>query len=175
MLSNANGWAYIELNGQYGFCKASGLTIDTQEEGVPAGFRQSNLTATVVMPDTRAYASMNGDAENVALPLGSEVQVVGYSDSWACITRDGSYAFVALKALSKASFDPISSDGADLEALVKALLVGGYYDSIPSASYNAAAISAIKRFQSACGMEETGVAASPTRTCCASSTAAMPR
>ena len=158
VVNTSNGWAYIELNGQYGFCKASGLTIDTQEEGVPAGFRQANLTATVVMPDTRAYASMNSDAENVALPLGSEVQVVGYNDGWACITRDGSYAFVALKALSKASFDPISSDGPELEALVKALLVGGYYDSTPSASYNAAAISAIKRFQSACGLAQTGIA-----------------
>lgn len=158
VINTNGGWAYIELNGQYGFCKASGLTIDTQEEGVPAGFRTANITATVVMPDARAYASTNVNAENVALALGSEVQVVGYNSSWACITQNGAYAFVALKALSKTAFEPISSDGLELEALVKILLVGGYYDSIPSASYNAAAISAIKRFQSACGMTQTGIA-----------------
>lgn len=158
VINTNGGWAYIELNGQYGFCKASGLTIDTQEEGVPAGFRTANITATVVMPDARAYASTNVNAENVALALGSEVQVVGYNSSWACITQNGVYAFVALKALSKTAFEPISSDGLELEALVKILLVGGYYDSIPSASYNAAAISAIKRFQSACGMTQTGIA-----------------
>ena len=158
VISTTGGWAYIELNGQYGFCKASGLTIDTQEEGVPAGFKQASLTATVVMPDTKAYASMNPNAENVALPLGSEVQVVGYNNSWACITRDGAYGFVALKALSKVAFQPIDSDGPEMEALAKALLVGGYYDSIPGTGYNAAAISAIKRFQSACGMTQTGIA-----------------
>ena len=158
VINTSKGWAYIELNGQYGFCKASGLTVETGDEGVPAGFKQANITATVVMPDTRAYASMNPNAENVALPQGSEVQVVGYNNSWACVTRDGAYAFVALKALSKVPFDAINSDGAEMEALAKALLVGGYYDSIPSGGYNAAAISAIKRFQSACGMPQTGIA-----------------
>ena len=158
VINTNGGWAYIELNGQYGFCKASGLTIDTQEEGVPAGFRTANITATVVMPDARAYASTNADAENVALALGSEVLVVGYNSSWACINQNGVYAFVTLKALSKTPFEPISSDGLELEALVKILLAGGYYDSIPSTSYNAAAISAIKRFQSACGMTQTGIA-----------------
>ena len=158
VISTSKGWAYIELNGQYGFCKTSGLTIDKQEEGVPAGFKQANLTATVVMPGARAYASINADAENVALALGSEVQVVGYNDSWACIAQNGAYAFVTLKALSKTAFDPISNDGEAMEALAKALLVGGYYDSIPSDGYNAAAISAIKRFQSACGMTQTGIA-----------------
>ena len=158
VINTNGGWAYIELNGQYGFCKASGLTIDTQEEGVPAGFRTANITATVVMPDARAYASINADAENVALALGSEVQVVGYNSSWACISQNGVYAFVTLKALSKTPFEAISSDGLELEALMKVLLAGGYYDSIPSTSYNAAAISAIKRFQSACGMTQTGIA-----------------
>ena len=158
VIKTSGGWAYIELNGRYGFCSAGGLTIDKGEEGVPAGFKQASFTATVVMADTRAYASTNTDAENVALPLGTEVQVVGYNNTWACITQNGSYAFVAVKALSKVAFDPIDGDGPELEALVKALLTGGYYDSIPSASYNAAAISAIKRFQSACGMTQTGIA-----------------
>ena len=158
VINTNGGWAYIELNGQYGFCKASGLTVDTEEEGVPAGFRTANITATVVMPDARAYASTNTDTENVALALGSEVQVVGYNSSWACISQNGVYAFVMLKALSKTPFESISNDGSELEALVKILLTGGYYDSIPSASYNAAAISAIKRFQSACGMTQTGIA-----------------
>jgi len=158
VISTSKGWAYIELNGQYGFCKASGLTIDNADEGVPAGFKQASVTATVVMPEAKAYASINSDAENVALALGSEVQVVGYNSSWACISQNGHYAFVPLKALSKVAFDAISADGPEMEALAKALLVGGYYDSIPGSGYNAAAISAIKRFQSACGMTQTGIA-----------------
>ena len=158
VISTKGGWAYIELNGHYGFCSAGGLTIDKKEEGVPAGFKQANFTATVVMSDARAYASTNTDAENMPLSLGAEVQVVGYNSTWACIVQDGTYAFVAIKALSRTHFDPISADCPELETLSKALLTGGYYDSIPSASYNAAAIAAIKRFQSACGMTQTGIA-----------------
>ena len=67
------------------------------------------------MPDARAYASINADAENVTLALGSEVQVVGYNSSWACISQNGVYAFVMLKALSKTPFESISNDGSELE------------------------------------------------------------
>ena len=158
VIQTNDGWAYIELNGSYGFCKASGLSVAKDDEGVPAGFTKADFTATVVTGDARAYASTNTDAESVTLKRGAEVQVVGYNKTWACVTQDGKYAFVAVKALSKASYKAIDGDGTDLQTLLKALLSGGYYDGVPGTSYNAAAIAAIKRFQSACGMEQTGVA-----------------
>ncbi len=156
VIRSGDGWAYIELNGNYGFCQEKGLSIG--ESDVPAGFKEVDFKATVVSSDARVYASVSANSENAPLKLGQEVQVCAYNDSWACIVQDGKYGFVPIKLLSKAEYAEISGDGADLQTLLKALLAGGYYDAVPTTSYNAAAISAIKRFQSACGMEETGVA-----------------
>ena len=158
VLKTEGGWAYIELNGYYGFCQTSGLSVDKSEQSIPAGYRKADITATVITSDARVYASPNLDAENETLKLGAELKVVAYNGSWACVQQSGSYGFVPLKALSKAAYSPISGDGKDLLTLLKALLCAGYYDAEPSESYNAAAIAAIKRFQKACGLEQTGVA-----------------
>ncbi len=158
VLSANETWAYIELNGNYGFASVKGIRISGAQADVPAGFKKADFTATVVVADARAYASASADSENVGLKRGEEVQVCGYNKTWACVSRNGSYAFVEIKSLSRAEYAPISGDGAELQTLLKALLAGGYYDAVPSTGYDAAAISAIKRFQKACGMEETGVA-----------------
>ena len=156
VISTENGWAYIELNGQYGYCAAKGVSTD--DSGVPSGYTKANVTATVISAETRVYASPATDAESATVKLGTEVQVYAYNDTWACVVRDGAYGFIPVKLLSKASYQTIDGDGTALQTLLKALLAGGYYDAVPSTSYNAAAIAAIKRFQNACGLEETGVA-----------------
>ena len=156
VLQTSDGWAYIELNGNYGFCAAKGLTTD--DSGVPSGFRKVDVSATVISAEARVYASTNTGSENVAIKLGAEVQVCAYNDSWACVVQDGQYGFIPIKLLSKSTYAAIDGDGANLQTLLKALLAGGYYDAVPTSSYNAAAIAAIKRFQSACGLEATGVA-----------------
>ncbi|MBR6219573.1 MAG: peptidoglycan-binding protein [Clostridia bacterium] len=158
VLKTEGGWAYIELNGYYGFCQTSGLSVDKSTQSIPAGYKKADITATVITSDARVYASPNLDAENDTLKLGAELSVVAYNGSWACVERSGSYGFVPLKALSKTAYSPISGDGKDLLTLLKALLSAGYYDAEPTESYNAAAIAAIKRFQKACGLEQTGVA-----------------
>ena len=158
VIQTSDGWAFIELNGNYGFCLASGITIDKAQDTIPAGFKSADFTATVVLPETRAYAARDTGAESVQLKLGAQVQVIGYNATWACIKQGGNIGFVSVKALSRTHYDAIDSDGTALQTLLKALLSGGYYDSVPSTSYNAAAIAAIKRFQSACGLEQTGVA-----------------
>ena len=48
--------------------------------------------------------------------------------------------------------------GAIGKTILKALLSYGYYDAVPSTSYNTAATTAIKRFQSDCGLSQTGEA-----------------
>jgi len=156
VINTSDGWAYIELNGNYGFCAVKGLSIGESE--VPGGFTQAEFTATVVSSDARVYARANTNSENLALQLGSQVQVVAFNDTWAAIVQGGSNGFVPVKLLSRAEYATIDSDGSELQTLLKALLSLGYYDAEPTTSYNAAAISAIRRFQSACGLEETGVA-----------------
>lgn len=156
VISTKNGWAYIELKGNYGYCSAKGVATD--DSGVPSGFKKADVSATVISTDARVYASVSTSAESAAIKLGTEVKVVAYNDSWACISQDGQYGFIPVKLLSKASYTTIDGDGSALQTLLKALLAGGYYDAVPGTSYNAAAIAAIKRFQSACGLEQTGVA-----------------
>ena len=157
VIETKDGWAYIELNGNYGYCAAKGVTTD--DSGVPSGFKQAdNLPATVISDQARVYASTSIDSESAALKLGAEVQVYAYNETWACIVQNGRYGFVPVKLLSKTAYAPIDGDGTALQTLLKALLAGGYYDAVPSTSYNAAAIAAIKRFQSACGLEQSGVA-----------------
>ncbi len=158
VLQTNDGWAYIELNGNYGFCELSGLSVEKAEQSVPAGYASADITATVITSDARVYSSPNTDAENQKLQLGASVKVVAYNSAWACVQQGSSYGFVAVKALSKASYSAIDGDGTALQTLLKALLSAGYYDAEPTTSYNAAAIAAIKRFQKACGLEETGVA-----------------
>ncbi len=158
LLQTSDGWAFIELNGKYGYCKAKSLSVDKAQDGLPAGFKKAEFSATVITSDARAYFATSTDSESAVLKLGAEVQVVGYNKNWACVKQNGNYAFVAVKALSKARYAAISGDGTDLQTLLKALLAGGYYDGVPGTSYNTAAVAAIKRFQSACGMEQTGVA-----------------
>ena len=156
VLDTQNGWAYIELNGQYGYCAAKGIATD--DSGIPSGYKQANVSATVISAEARAYASPSADAESASVRLGTEVQVIAYNDAWACVTLSGKAGFIPIKLLSKAGYEAIDGDGTALQTLLKALLAGGYYDAVPSTSYNAAAIAAIKRFQSACGLEATGVA-----------------
>jgi len=156
VISTQNGWAYIELKGNYGYCAAKKVTTD--DTGVPSGFKQIDVDATVISTDARVFASPGTSAESAAIKLGTEVKVIAYNESWACVSQNGNYGFVPVKLLSKAKYSAINGDGSALQTLLKALLVGGYYDAVPSTSYNAAAIAAIKRFQSACGLEQNGVA-----------------
>lgn len=158
VLQAEDGWAYIELNGNYGFCQTSGLSVDKSEQSIPAGYKKADITATVVTQNARVYASPNTDAENETLKIGTELRVKAYNGAWACVEMNGGYGFVAVKALSKTAYSAIDGDGRDLQTLLKALLSAGYYDAEPTESYNAAAIAAIKRFQKACGLEQTGVA-----------------
>ena len=160
LLQTSNGWAYIELDGKYGFCSEKGLKVQDSvpESDVPGDYKEANFTATVIDPNAKVYASTSADAENKKLKLGEEVQVKAYSAQWACVAQGDSQGFVPIKQLSKTSYPAIDSDCAELQTLLKALLSGGYYDGVPSTVYNAAAISAIKRFQSACGLDQTGLA-----------------
>ena len=158
LLAAQGEWAYIEFNGKYGYCKLSALSQD-ESSGIPtSGYTKADFDATVVVSGAKAYAKPNTASDSVSLTLGATVKVAAYSSEWACIVHGSDYAFVPISNLSRASYDPVTGNGTALQTLMKALLAYGYYDGIPSATYNAAAGDAIKRFQSACGLSQTGVA-----------------
>ena len=160
VLSVSGDWAYIELSGNYGFCELSALTrtSDLEKYKVPTDYRMGGFTATVVYPNAQVFASPSASAASTGIALGKSVNVYAYSEEWACVVNDSSYGFIPIKHLSRAEYSVINGDCDELQTLLKALLSYGYYDGIPTTSYNAAATAAISRFQSACGMSETGVA-----------------
>ena len=158
VISWSGEWAFIELNGRYGFCKVSALTPSDEIDKIPDGFTEGGFTASVVYPGAKVYASASTSATSASLALGATVNVYAYNKDWACIVWDNGYGFVPVKHLNRTSYETIDSDGSALQTLLKALLSYGYYDMAPSTNYNTAAVTAIKRFQSACGLKQTGVA-----------------
>ena len=161
LLSISGGWAYIEKDGKYGFCAKSALTrSEADPDEVPSGYKKASFTATVVYPGAKAYESASTGSKSVNLKLGQEIRVIAYSKNleWACVTNGSSRAFVPVKHLNRGKYSTITGDGSAMQTLLKALLTAGYYDGIPTSSYNSAATAAIKRFQAACGLAETGVA-----------------
>ena len=159
VVASKGGWAYIELNGHYGFCDLSALTRNDQlSSNIPSGFRQETFKATVIRPGAAVYAAPSTEAASAGVALGTEVTVVGYTSEWACVTRGGVYAYIPVGMLSRADYAIVNGDGPATETLLKALLSYGYFDGIPSEKYSSAAVTAIKRFQAACGMSQNGVA-----------------
>ena len=162
VLAWKDDWAYIEKDGSYGFCKVSALTktseLEEEEDKLPDGYSEGGFTATVVSGDAKVYASASTSASSAALTLGQSVNVYAYSSDWACIVQGKQYGFVQIKYLSKTSYDTVNSSGDALLTILKALLTYGYYDQVPSTTYNTAAATAIKRFQSDCGLTQTGEA-----------------
>ncbi len=163
VISKNDTWAYIERNGSYGFCKLSALTktseLEKEEENkLPDGYAEGGFTATVVKPGAKVYVTASTDAKSASLVLGQSVKVYAYSDDWACIVQGKEYGFVPTKHLSKTSYETVKESGDALQTILKALLTYGYYDGIPSTTYNTAATTAIKRFQKDCGLTQTGQA-----------------
>ena len=161
VLSVTGGWAYVERNGKYGFCpKSALLKSEADPNEAPTGYKKAKFTATVVYPGAKAYETASTGSRSVKLKLGQEVKVTSYSKNleWASVTNGKSRAFVPVKHLSRGKYKTIEANGAALQTLLKALLAGGYYDGIPTTVLNSAATTAIKRFQAACGLKETGIA-----------------
>ena len=156
VLSVSGDWAYIELAGRYGFCQISALTLDNRPS--ISGFKMGGFSATVIYPDTKAYASTSTASASVGLKLGSSVDVYAYSGTWACIVNGANYAFVPIQQLSRTSYSAITANGTALQTLMKTLLSYGYYDGVPSTTNNSLAVTAVKRYQAACGLTQTGIA-----------------
>ena len=154
-----DNWAYVERNGSYGYCPLSALSQAGENGKLPSGYKAGEFTATVIDPTAMVYASATTGAQSASLTLGSSVDVLAYSDSWAVIRWNGTMGYVPIKNLSRAAYVQISGNGSEVETLSKALLVYGYYDAEPTTSLSSAAVTtAIKRFQAACGLAETGTA-----------------
>lgn len=107
-------WAYIGLNGRYGFCALNGLSrMDDGNDGGEDGDLSGAVSYTVTASSVKIYESADTNSKSLGtLRKGVEVNLVKQSGEWAYIELGGKYGYCALDALTKTSqVNPDDNDG----------------------------------------------------------------
>jgi len=111
-------WAYIEMNGRFGFCalgalvRAAGYVPEVNNPFEEAPSTKPDLSnavpAIVTAASVRVYASPSTSATSLGtLQKGIQVNVIEYNNTWAYIELAGNYGYCAVAALTRnAQVDP---------------------------------------------------------------------
>ena len=169
LVKASQSWAYIELNGKYGYCALDALTRTSElnpgdsndaGSGEVIGDKNPLGTATVIQATAPVYDSMSASSPKATLKLGETVSFYGYDSKWVLIGRSGVFGFVPRQYLSADSYAELKEEdsGAAVKELETALLALGYLDGAPSINYSSLTTAAVQRLQAACGMNATGEA-----------------
>ncbi len=169
VVETSQSWAYIELNGKYGYCaldaltKTSDLNAEDKNDAVSGeviGDKNPLGTATVIQATAPVYDSMSASSPKGTLKLGETVSFYGYDSKWVLIGKNGTFGFMPRQYLSADSYAELKEEdsGAAVKELEAALLALGYLDGAPSVNYSSLTTAAVQRFQAACSMTESGVA-----------------
>ena len=159
LLKVSGNWAYIELNGNYGYCAASALTKNSELDSNPTDSSAMG-SCTVVSASAKAYAKKSTSAASITLSMGDTLDFYGYDSKWVQVKINGKTGYMLRSDLSPASYAELKNEdsGDAVKTLESALLSLGYLDSVPSSNFSANTVTALKRMQAACGMEQTGIA-----------------
>ena len=169
VVETSQSWAYIELNGKYGYCALDALTKTSDlnaedkndaDSGEVIGDKNPLGTATVIQATAPVYDSMSASSPKGTLKLGETVSFYGYDSKWVLIGKNGTFGFMPRQYLSADSYAELKEEdsGAAVKELEAALLALGYLDGAPSVNYSSLTTAAVQRFQAACSMTESGVA-----------------
>ena len=159
LLKVSGNWAYIELNGNYGYCAANALTKNSELDSNPTDSSAMG-SCTVVSASAKAYAKKSTSAASITLSMGDTLDFYGYDSKWVQVKIEGKTGYMLRSDLSPASYAELKNEdsGDAVKTLESALLALGYLDSVPSSNFSANTVTALKRMQAACGMEQTGIA-----------------
>ena len=159
LLKVSGNWAYIELNGNYGYCAANALTKNSELGNNPTDSSAMG-SCTVVSASAKAYAKKSTSAASITLSMGDTLDFYGYDSKWVQVKINGKTGYMLRSDLSPASYAELKNEdsGDAVKTLESALLALGYLDSVPSSNFSANTVTALKRMQAACGMEQTGIA-----------------
>ena len=159
LLKVSGNWAYIELNGNYGYCAANALTKNSELDSNPTDSSAMG-SCTVVVAGAKAYAKKSTSAASITLSMGDTLDFYGYDSKWVQVKINGKTGYMLRSDLSPASYAELKNEdsGDAVKTLENALLALGYLDSVPSSNFSANTVTALKRMQAACGMEQTGIA-----------------
>lgn len=165
VLKTGSGWAYIELNGNYGYCALSALTKTSELEQDATKPEDTSTpqvlgTATVITATAKLTGSKTGGDTKATLSMGDTVSVYDYGSNWALVTFGEQYGYMAISSLSAQSYAELKEEdsGSAVSDLNASLLSLGYFDGTVGTGFTAQTADAIKRLQAACGMTQTGVA-----------------
>ena len=159
LLKVSGSWAYIELNGNYGYCAASAITKNSELTG--GGSETGAMgSCTVIHATAKAYAQKSTSSASITLTMGDTLDFYGYDSKWVEVRIEGKTGYMLRSDLSPTSYAELKNEdsGDAVKALENALLALGYLDSVPSSNFSANTVTALKRLQAACGMEQTGIA-----------------
>ncbi|MCF0120199.1 MAG: SH3 domain-containing protein, partial [Oscillospiraceae bacterium] len=157
LVKTSTNWAYIELNGHYGYCALSALTV--ADEGTSNAGMTAMGTATVITPTAKVYTSASTNANYTTVPIGTTYSFYSYDSAWVMVgLSENNFAYIPISCLNAESYAELKNEdsGAAVTALQSALLALGYFDGVPSTNYAADTTAAVKRLQAACGMAQTG-------------------
>ena len=163
LIRTEGSWAYIELNGRYGYCSVNALTTQSsgdKDQGEVIDGREPLGTATVIQSSAKAYSSMSTSASSTTLKMGETLSFYGYDSKWVLVGRDGTFGFMLRTSLSAVSYAELALEdsGAGVVQLEEALLNLGYLDTVPGSNYTSNTVTAVQRMQAAIGMSQSGKA-----------------
>ena len=158
LVQSSGNWAYIELNGNYGYCALDALTKTS--ELTPDAEKQPLGTATVITATSPLADSPTGENIIATLSMGDTVTVYDHGDGVALVSFGEKRGYVVISSLSAKNYTSLreGSSGAEVSNLSTALLSLGYFDGEVTSNFTTKTTEAVKRIQAACGKEQTGVA-----------------
>ena len=109
-----DAWAFISLNGNYGFCPLSVLQrSDGGNTSDPLEGYYRGSAASMVVADTTMYADDSTTSNALAsLSAGDVVTVTAYNAQWAYVTANGQSGFTPLRYLISDANTVITEMGA---------------------------------------------------------------
>ena len=134
VLKWSGGWAYIELNGNYGYCALSALTPTSNlATATPAPTATPNpadiVPAVVTASKVKVYASANASSKYLGtLGKGTQVNVIAWKNGWAYIELNGNYGYCALSALTRADAMPTPTPVPDETGSIAAVVTADKAD-----------------------------------------------
>ena len=162
MVDHNGTWAYVlSPSGNYGFCQLGGLTPTSQVQPDP-GDDTVQYVATVVYPKAPFFQSASQDSAYVTVSAGTDVNVYKYNPStgWGYVGIGSQRGYMLLDHLNKNSYATLAENasGAAVLVLQQELEKRGYFDGTPAGNYSSLTKTAVARFQSAVGLNATGIA-----------------
>lgn len=151
-------WAYIELAGNFGYCQLSALEKTGNDNSQDGSISTQPKGTCTVITATAEMTTKNGGT--LTLKAGDTLNYYGYDSKRVLVGINGTYGYVSRSSLNADSYAELTDgdSGSAVAKLETTLLELGYLDTIPSINFSSATAEAVKRFQAACGMTQTGKA-----------------